>query len=161
MHAELTDIYHNACPYQPVKFSTDIGSFLNTTQTVTQNTQTDGIASVRFTPGLSAGAATIQASANNDTLKAVTIFMINSSELYSLDFTQTDQINLNVANTGGLESAILRVKLRDINGNLIDVPQKVYFRIANTNAPDGANINDYPQQDSVEVISNGGGLGFS
>jgi len=156
MHAELTDIYHNACPYQPVKFSTDIGSFLNTTQTVTQNTQTDGIASVRFTPGLSAGAATIQASANNDTLKAVTIFMINSSELYSLDFTQTDQINLNVANTGGLESAILRVKLRDINGNLIDVPQKVYFRIANTNAPDGANINDYPQQDSVEVISNGG-----
>jgi len=82
--------------------------------------------------------------------------MINSSELYSLDFTQTDQINLNVANTGGLESAILRVKLRDINGNLIDVPQKVYFRIANTNAPDGANINDYPQQDSVEVISNGG-----
>jgi len=54
MNAELTDIYHNACPYQPVKFSTDIGSFLNTTQTVTQNTQTDGIASVRFTPGLSA-----------------------------------------------------------------------------------------------------------
>ncbi len=156
VQAKLTDIYHNACPYQPVKFSTDIGSFLNTTQTVTQNTQLDGIASVRFTPGLSAGAASIQATANSDTLKAVTIFMINSSELYSLDFTQSSQINLNVANTGGLESAILRVKLRDINGNLIDAPQKVYFRIANINAPAGANINGYPQQDSVEVISNGG-----
>jgi len=156
VQAKLTDIYHNACPYQPVKFSTDIGSFLNTTQTVTQNTQLDGIASVRFTPGLSAGAASIQATANNDTLRAVTIFMINSSELYSLDFTQSSQLNLNVANTGGLESAILRVKLRDINGNLIDAPQKVYFRIANINAPAGANINGYPQQDSVEVISNGG-----
>lgn len=154
--ATLTDIYSNACASQPVKFSTDLGSFLNTTQTVTQNTQSDGVASVRFTPGLSAGAATIKATANNDTLQVITIFMITSSELYSLDFTQTEQINLNVANTGGLQSAILRVKLRDINGNLIDVPQKVYFRIANTNAPEGANLNGYPQQDSVEVISNGG-----
>ena len=154
--AGLTDIYNNACSYQPVKFTTDLGSFLNTTQTVTQNTQTDGVASVRFTPGLSAGAASIKASANGDTLFAQTIFMVTSSELYSLDFTQQGQINLNVANTGGLQSAILRVKLRDINGNLIDVPQKVYFKIANTNAPQGANLNGYPQQDSVEVISNGG-----
>ncbi len=156
VHATLLDAFYNPCPRIPVKFTTDLGSFLNTTQTVTQNTQTDGVASVRFTPGLSAGAANIQASANNDTLKAVTVFMITSNELYSLDFTQQSQINLNVANTGGLESAILRVKLRDINGNLIDSPQKIYFKIDNPNPPEGANINGHAPSDSVEVTSSGG-----
>ena len=160
IHAGLNDVYSNACPSQPVKFTTDLGSFMNTNQTVNTNTELSGEyfgwARVRFTPGLSAGAASIQATANGDTLMAQTIFTVTSNELYSISFTQSDQINLNVANTGGLQSAILRVKLRDINGNLIDAPQKVYFKIANMNAPDGANLNDYPQADSVEVISNGG-----
>lgn len=156
INAGLADVYGNAAPTQPVKFTTDLGSFINTTQAVTINTGVTGIAQVRFTPGLSAGAATIKALANGDTLLAQTIFTITSNELYSISFTQSDQINLNVANTGGLQSAILRVKLRDINGNLIDAPQKVYFKIVNSNAPAGANLNDHPQSDSVEVTSNGG-----
>lgn len=156
MRAGLTDIYSNNCPTQPVKFTTDLGSFINTTQTVTINTAADGIAQVRFTPGLSAGAATIKALANGDTLQAQTIFNITSDELYSISFTQEDQINLNVANTGGLQSAILRVKLRDINGNLIDRPLDISFKIVNGGAPEGANLNGFPQEDSVTVVSNGG-----
>jgi len=160
VHAGLTDVYSNFCPSQPVKFTTDLGNFMNASQSVNINTETVGDyfgwARVRFTPGLSAGAAQIKATANGDTLMAQTIFTVTSNELYSISFTQTDQINLNVANTGGLQSAILRVKLRDINGNLIDTPQRVYFKIVNTNAPEGANLNDHPQTDSVEVVSNGG-----
>jgi len=160
IHAGLADVYSNACASQPVKFTTDLGTFMNASQSVNINTESSGnyygVARVRFTPGLSAGAAAIKATANGDTLVAQSIFTITSNELHSISFTQTDQINLNVANTGGLQSAILRVKLRDINGNLIDAPQKVYFRIVNTNAPAGANLNGYAQTDSVEVISNGG-----
>jgi len=160
IHAGLTDVYNNLCPSQPVKFTTDLGTFMNASQAVNINTETSGDyfgwARVRFTPGLSAGAAAIKATANGDTLQMQTIFTITSNELHSISFTQTDQINLNVANTGGLQSAILRVKLRDINGNLIDAPQRVYFKIMNSNAPSGANLNGYPQADSVEVVSNGG-----
>ncbi|MDD2228389.1 MAG: hypothetical protein PHY48_03135 [Candidatus Cloacimonetes bacterium] len=156
MHAHLTDVFNNDCPQQSVKFTTDLGSFLNTTQLVRINTETNGIAKVRFTPGLSAGAAQIQATANGDTLIANTIFNVTSDEIHSISFTQTDQINLNVANTGGLQSAILRVKLRDINGNLINSADSVYFKIVNTNAPAGANLNNQGQMDSVLVISNGG-----
>jgi hypothetical protein len=156
MKAGLTDVYSNNCPSQPVRFTTDLGSFINTTQSVTINSGSDGIAQVRFTPGLSAGAAQIKAFANGDTLVAQTIFNVTSDDIHSISFTQTDQINLNVANTGGLQSAILRVKLHDINGNLIDSPQNVYFKIMNTNAPEGSNLNNQPQTDSVLVVSNGG-----
>lgn len=156
MRAGLTDVYGNSCPAQPVRFTTDIGSFINTTQSVTINSAADGWAQVRFTPGLSSGAAQIRAFANGDTLTSITIFNITSDEIHSISFTQSDQINLNVANTGGLQSAILRVKLRDINGNLINSADSVYFRIENTNAPAGANLNNQPQADSVLVISNGG-----
>ncbi|MDD4309473.1 MAG: hypothetical protein PHO32_03770 [Candidatus Cloacimonetes bacterium] len=156
MKSTLSDIYGNFCPSQQVKFTTDLGSFMNTTQSAMINTAADGVAQVRFTPGLSAGAANVKAAANGDTLQVQTIFMVTSTDLYSISFTQSDQINLNVANTGGLQSAILRVKLRDINGNLIDSPQNIYFMITNSNAPEGANLNNAPQSDSVLVISNGG-----
>ncbi len=156
MRATLNDTHGNPCQTKPVRFQTDLGSFINTTQTVTINTQANGEAQVRFTPGLSAGAATIQAFANNDTLQTQLIFYISSDEVYSISFTQQGQLDLNVANTGGVESAILRVRLKDINGNLIDSPQDVYFRIVNLNPPAGANLNDQPVADSVLAVSTGG-----
>ena len=158
MESTLTDLYNNTCQSQTVKFTTDLGTFLNTTQSVSIPTNELGIARVRFTPGLFAGAATIQASALNDTLQAQTIFTINSDDIHSIDFTQQNQIVLHVANTGGTQSAVLRVKLRDINGNLIDRPQQVFFRIMNSasSLPDGANLNNQAPTDSVEVTSNGG-----
>jgi len=158
METTLTDMYNNTCQAQNVKFTTDLGSFLNTTQVISIPTNEYGVARVRFTPGLFAGAATIGASALNDTLRTQLIFTINSDNIHSIDFTQQDQINLNVANTGGTQSAVLRVKLRDINGNLIDRPQQVYFRIMNSasSLPAGANLNNNAPWDSVGVTSNGG-----
>lgn len=156
MRATLNDQHGNPCQTKPVRFQTNLGTFINTTQSVTINTDNMGEAQVRFTPGLSAGAATIQAFANNDTLTTQLIFYVSSDELYSMSFTQEGQIDLNVANTGGIESAILRVKLKDINGNLIDSPKDIWFRIVNTDPPAGANLNSYPVQDSVLAVSSGG-----
>ncbi len=156
MRATLNDPHGNPCQIKPVRFETDLGTFVNTTQSVTINTDTMGEAQVRFTPGLTAGAATIKAFANNDTLQTQLIFNVTSDDIHSISFTQENQIELDVANTGGDESAILRVKLKDINGNLIDSPQDVYFRIMNTTPPEGANLNNYPVGDSVLVVSTGG-----
>ncbi len=156
MRATLTDPYNNRCPTKRVRFETNLGSFMNTSQSIELNTDAMGEAQVRFTPGLAAGAATIKAFANNDTLQAQIVFNIKSDDIYSISFTQQEQITLNVANTGGTDSAILRVKLKDINGNLIDYPQEVYFRIVNVNPPAGANLNNHPVTDSVLVISTGG-----
>jgi hypothetical protein len=115
------------------------------------NSDINGTATVRFTPGLQAGAATISAFANGDTLTSSLIFNVSSDDIHSIQWTQEEQITLSVANTGGTSSAILRVKLKDINGNLIDTPQNVYFKIMNTNPPAGANLNNQPVQDSVLV----------
>lgn len=156
MRATLNDLHGNPCQQKPVRFETNLGTFINTTQSVTINTQNTGEAQVRFTPGLQAGAATIKAFANNDTLQTQLIFNVSSDDIHSISFTQEGQIDLNVANTGGEESAILRVRLKDINGNLIDSPQNVYFRIVNVDPPAGANLNNQPVTDSVLVVSSGG-----
>ena len=129
---------------------------MNTSQSITINTDPNGEARVRFTPGLTAGAATIKAFANNDTLQTQLIFNITSDDIHSINFTQESQLELAVANTGGMESAVLRVRLNDINGNLIDFPDTVYFRIMNTTPPAGANLNNQPASDSVMVVSTGG-----
>lgn len=158
IESTLVDMYNNTVQGQNVKFTTDLGTFLNTAQTVNIQTNEYGVARVRFTPGLFAGAATIQASALNDTLVTQLIFTITSDQIHALDFTQQDPIRLNVANTGGTQSAVLRVRLRDINGNLIDKPHDVWFKIMNTGTslPEGANLNNAPASDSVMVTSNGG-----
>jgi hypothetical protein len=160
LYATLNDLHGNACQTKPVKFATDLGTFMNTTQLITVNTGADGKAITRLIPGLQAGAATIQASANGDTLITQLIFSVTSSEIHSISFTQDTQIDLSVANTGGTESAILRVKLRDINGNLIDTQKQVWFRLLWNNPndphPEGANLNNQPPNDSVMVMSTGG-----
>lgn len=156
MRAYLKDKYNNVCPQKPVRFTTDLGTFANTTQTSSKNTDGNGMAQVRFTPGLSAGAATINAYANNDTLNVQKIFNVISDDIYSITFTQAGQINLHVANTGGTSSAVLRVKLNDINGNLIDTSQQVFFKIMNNPPPAGANLNNAPTSEEVEVWSTGG-----
>lgn len=156
MVASLKDMYFNECQNNRVDFSTDLGTFMNTAQTTAINTDMAGNARVRFTPGLSAGAATIKASSNNDTLSTQIIFTISSDEVYSMDFTEEQAIELNVANTGGASSAILRVKLRDINYNLVDSPYEVQFKIVNVSPPAGANLNGQPASEWVTVTSNGG-----
>lgn len=156
MRANLKDAYNNVCSSRPVKFTTNLGTFMNTVQEITTNSDENGLAEVRFTPGLAAGAASITAFANGDTLQDALIFSITSSDVHSIQFAQAGQVDLNVANTGGVESAILKVKLFDINGNLVDEPKQVFFRLMNQDPPAGANLNNQPQGMDVMVVSSGG-----
>lgn len=163
MQATVSDIYRNRCSSQRVDFTTDLGTFMNTTQNISRSTDEYGIARVRFTPGLLAGAATISASANNDTIQTQIVFNIDSDDVYSMDFTQEQVISINVAESGGASSAILRVKLRDINYNLVDSPYEVTFSIVSSGGasiPAGANLNGQlsptGQPLPVTVTSNGG-----
>ncbi len=154
MKAIIRDAYSNICPSTPAKFTTDLGSFYNSAQTTTEQTNASGVAQVQFTPGLQAGAATITATANNDTLSTQIIFRVQSDNIHAINFTQAGQIDLNVANTGGTSSAVLRVQLKDINGNLIDTSKPVNFRIISTETD--ANLNNQPTNSTVTVLSTGG-----
>lgn len=162
IQAELSDIYNNKCSSKRVDMETDLGTFMNTTNETRLTTDDYGVARVRFTPGLSAGAATIVASANNDTLQTQIIFTIGSDDVYSMDFTQEQAVSINVVESGGQSSAILRVKLRDINYNLVDSPYEVTFSIVDENitVPAGANLNGEVDGNGkplpVTVMSNGG-----
>ncbi|MCB5234461.1 MAG: hypothetical protein LHW60_04365 [Candidatus Cloacimonetes bacterium] len=163
IQAELSDMYNNKCNAKRVDMETDLGTFMNTTNQTRLTTDEYGLARVRFTPGLSAGAATIVASANNDTLQTQIIFTIGSDDVYSMDFTQEQAVSINVEGSGGQSSAILRVKLRDINYNLVDSPYEVTFKIvkeAGITPPAGANLNgelnDAGEPVAVTVMSNGG-----
>lgn len=155
LSAKLTDMFGNVCGGKRVKFGTDLGTFINTQQQINVSTQADGYAQTRLIPGLQAGAATITASANGDTLQAETVFTITSSQIHSIGFTQESAIILDVAGTGGTESAILRVKLKDINGNLVDTQQPVWFQLVGA-IPAGANLNNQPPTAPVMVMSTGG-----
>ncbi len=135
IQANLKDAYNNASPNKVIRFETDLGTFYNTAETYTQNTDANGVAKVIFTPGLSAGPATIKAFANGDTLSTEALFTIKSEELYSIRFNTQDQVTLNVANTGGIDSKILYVNLYDINGNLVDRATDIYFKIINQSIP--------------------------
>lgn len=155
LSARLTDTYGNVCGGKRVKFGTDLGTFINTSQMINVSTQADGVAHTRLIPGLRAGAATITASANGDTLQAETVFTITSSQIHSIGFTQTEVLELKVRGTGGDESAILRVQLKDINGNLVDTQQPVWFQLVGS-IPSGANLNNQPSNQPVMVMSTGG-----
>lgn len=135
IEANLKDAYNNPNPNKVVRFQTNIGSFYNTSEIFTQSTDASGICKVIFTPGLSAGAATIKAFANNDTLSVETLFTIKSDALQSIRFATSEQVHLNVANTGGIDSKIMYVKLYDINGNLVDRATDIYFKISNATIP--------------------------
>lgn len=135
IQADLKDAYNNSNSNKVIRFETSLGSFYNTSATFNQSTNADGICKVIFTPGLSSGPATIKAFANSDTLSSELLFTIKSDELHSIRFNTTDQINLNVANTGGVDSKILYVNLFDINGNSVDNATDIYFKIINGTIP--------------------------
>ncbi|HNW99905.1 MAG TPA: hypothetical protein PLE74_00210 [Candidatus Cloacimonadota bacterium] len=152
--ASVSDIHNNACPNALVKFQTSLGTFLSTNNITYKNTNSQGIAAVRFTPGLSSGSATIDSYINHDSLTTHVLFTVTSDEIYSMQFENSGQIDLNVAHTGGHESAILKVKLFDINGNLIDHPTNVDFSLIG-NVPAGANLNGQGVG-PITTISSGG-----
>jgi hypothetical protein len=159
IQTKVKDAYNNMCPGSAVKFLTDLGTFESQNQELIRNSDVNGVARVLFTPGLSAGVANMTISANQDTLQAQYVFTVTSDDLYSISFTTDQQISINVIGTGGQESAILNVNLRDINGNLLNNPTTLYFWIRNTNPPEGANLNNQNfgwTDEPVQVTSSGG-----
>ncbi len=162
VQADLKDAFNNANPNKVVRFETNLGTFYNTSEVFYQNTNAQGIAKVVFTPGLAAGPATITAFANSDTLSSVALFTIRSDELHSIRFNTQDQVNLNVANTGGIDSKILYVSLYDINGNYIDNETNIYFKMigaipgGNSDVHSPAYLSGQDENGVVHTTSNGG-----
>lgn len=135
IEANLKDAYNNPNSNKVIRFETNLGSFYNTSESYTISTDDEGVCKVVFTPGLSAGPATIKAYANSDTLSVETLFTIKSDELHSVRFRTQEQVILSVANTGGIDSKILYVNLYDINGNVVDRATDIYFKITNASIP--------------------------
>ncbi len=159
IQTKVKDAYNNMCPSAAVKFLTDLGTFESQDEEIIKNSDANGVAKVLFTPGLESGIANMTISANQDTLQAQYVFTVTSDDLYSIYFTTDNQIDINVAGTGGQESAILSVNLRDINGNLLNNPTTLYFWLRNIEVPEGANLNNENfgwNDDPVEVTSSGG-----
>ncbi len=159
IQTKVKDAYNNMCPGAAVKFLTDLGTFESQDEEIIRNSNANGIAKVNFTPGLQAGIANMTISANQDTLQSQFVFTVTSDELYSISFTTDTQIDINVAGTGGQESAILSVNLKDINGNLLNNPTVLYFWLRNSDVPSGANLNNENfgwDEDPVQVTSSGG-----
>ncbi|MDP8231672.1 MAG: Ig-like domain-containing protein [Candidatus Zophobacter franzmannii] len=159
IQTKVKDAFNNKCPGAAVKFLTDLGTYESQDEEIIKNSDEDGIAKVLFTPGLEAGIANMTISANQDTLQAQYVFTVTSDDLYSISFTTDNQIDINVAGTGGQESAILSVNLRDINGNFLNNPTTLYFWIRNVSVPEGANLDNENtgwNDDPVEITSSGG-----
>jgi hypothetical protein len=130
--------------YNPVKAGTMVSftstkndvAFGSITPTATTNEQ--GVAMAEFSPGIEAGYATVTATADSAT--ASTTLQVTSNEVTYIQFVNTSQVVLQVAGTGGTESAPLTVNLKDGSGNLIDYNLPVFFTFSK-NPPLGANIN--------------------
>ena len=166
IEANLKDAYNNPNSNKVIRFETNLGSFYNTSESYTQSTDENGVCKVVFTPGLAAGPATIKAYANSDTLSIETLFTIKSDALHSIRFTNSEQIILNVANTGGIDSKVLYVKLYDINGNLVDRATDIYFKIINATIPgtqqgQPAYLSGQDSTGVVHTTSNGGQAAIS
>ncbi len=144
--AQVQDKYHN--PIEAGKlivFTTDLGTILP------ENANTDslGIGTTVFSPGVQAGTATITAKA--DSAQATTIINVISNDVAYIQFENSAQINLQVQGTGGQESVELRINLYDMSGNLSDNTQMVYFELLDP--PAGTTINNVGVIDSTESVN--------
>jgi len=93
---------------------------------------------------------------SGDTATVNVAIITAPTDVYSIQFMQTGQIDLNVINTGGVNSFIARVKLYNYNGVVITEPKHVWFKILNHAASGGANLDNHAPGDSVLAISNNG-----
>jgi hypothetical protein len=116
-----------------VNFTTTLGNI-----TAFSITDSNGIASATFYPGVAAGIAEIEAV--SDSASATTAVTVFSDGVYSIEFADNSQVAINIQGTGGQESFEVVVNLYDSNGNLIDETETVWFQFMN--GPAGANINN-------------------
>nr|MBC8385199.1 hypothetical protein [Candidatus Cloacimonadota bacterium] len=114
-------------------------------------TDDSGWCFVEFSPGITAGLATISATA--DSAQAQTIINVTSDDVNSIEFDFSQQVEIQV----GGQSFEVVVNLFDINGNMIDYMEDVWFRFLG--GPDGTSLNGeitLPSSDSLSVESSNG-----
>lgn len=110
---QLTDEWSNPIKGKIVNLTSNLGVI-----PASVTTGDDGMYSVSFNPGTSAGIALINAVC--DSAKTVAMLNINTEGVQSLRFTTQGTINLSVQGSGGTESASLGVKLYDNIGNIVN-----------------------------------------
>ncbi len=127
-----------------VKFRTDIGSILGSI-----TTDSSGVAESTFWDSNDLGLATIEAFCGDASAQTqVNIIEPVNNQVASIAFDNAP-MNIQVQGTGGQESGLLRAYLHDLNGNIIDTDQTVFFFLVNH--PMGTLINGQTTSDSVSA----------
>ncbi len=119
--------------------------FTTTLGNITPIATTDelGIADVEFAPGIEAGVAQIEAVA--DSANGTIVIDVISDDVNSISFVTQELVAIDVAGTGGVESAELRVALKDLSGNLVSEDYMVHFELVDY--PAGVEINQLGTDD--------------
>ncbi|MCF7910927.1 MAG: hypothetical protein K9M99_00235 [Candidatus Cloacimonetes bacterium] len=127
-----------------VLFRTNIGSIIGSA-----TTDSSGVAKSTFWDSNALGIATIEAFCENSSAQIqVNIIEPVYNEVASIAFDNAP-LNIQVQGTGGQESSSLNVFLHDLNGNIIDTDQDVFFQLLNH--PLGALINGNTISDTVSA----------
>ena len=127
-----------------VKFRTNIGSIIGAV-----STDSSGVAESTFWDSNDLGVATIEAFVGDVSASTqVTIQELVNNEVASIAFDNAP-LNIQVQGTGGQESGVLRAYLHDLNGNIIDTNQGVFFQLLSH--PLGALINGQTESDTVSA----------
>lgn len=132
------------------------GTLVNFTATLGQITasavtDTAGRAKVRLTTGVNSGFSTVTATVNvaGGTIEGITTVEFIAGNPNSIELTASP-LEIQVAGTGGVESATLFASVKDPNGNPISGNVPVYFElIRQPPPPRGCNINQHGQLDSA------------
>ncbi len=129
----LSDQYNNPIFAKVVRYTTTLGTI-----TSSDTTNSIGYAEAIFTAGMIPGNAQITATC--DTITAKCQVNIISDEVQSMQFIFTGNIDINIAGTGGTESANIDLKLLDSNGNIVMDSKRIKFEIIhNTEGPNATN----------------------
>ena len=133
---------------QAVQFSSDLG-YLRPAVSITDSS---GIALVEFHDGNAFGNATIEATIGNVS-QSIEIYIdgVPPQDVSSIGFDVSEQVEISVQGTGGIETFALVASLYDNTGQLITQPKNVYFELLY--APEGTNINNVGLSDSTISIA--------
>lgn len=150
--AMVSDTVGNAVdPGTRVTFTTTLGTITNSALT-----DSSGRAIARLTTGVESGFADIVAEVQGPSgpIQGRTTVRFIAGQPNSIELSATP-LQIQVAGTGGIESATLTATVRDANGNLVSAPVPIIFELIRQPAPPrGCNINQHGQVDSA-YTSNG------
>ncbi len=159
----VKDGNNNPVSGQSVRFYTTLGIVLTCVVT-----NTDGVAnSILWDEGITGMAQVTAIVRNYDIDVADELLSMDMKSVYVavlpdpnavniIRFIQSGTIDMTVADTGYMDSALLRVKLYNQSGELITGHKNVWFKILNHSTSGGANLDHHDPADSVMAVSNNG-----